>query len=239
MSLLKLGKFLKAEGGLKRIWLCFSCQSVPSQRTDAALPVCLQAGLVLCAAQEQHMAWLPPFWPAEHDYFSSAALFPVQTSNCAPNSTLSVGLRVCNTNPGLKQLPTGLKPTASHLLWIWTGGKPRRTEQELGFWVFKRLISLKLEETKGLGLCSLSPWLHGKILSQQDASSVLHSKAEVFCDADVVRQEYISKAQNFVYWFKYLEHCSSLEKGHMKITWPSSALFQSCWRWPIFNQLRH
>lgn len=59
-------------------------------------------------------------------------------------------------------------------------------------------IPLSLEETQGLGLCSLSPWLHGKILSQQDASSVLYSKADVFYDADVVRREYISEAQDFV-----------------------------------------
>lgn len=73
------------------------------------------------------------------------------------------------------------KPWAFRFLLGWNtqphiyygrGKIPQWTEQELWVWVFKRLIPLNMEDTQGLGLCSLSPWLHSKILSPQDASSV-------------------------------------------------------------------
>lgn len=238
MSLLKLGKFLKAERRLKRVWLCFSCQSIPSQRTSAALLVCPQAGLVLCAAHG-----------AAHGLTASCLTsWAWLLQLCCPLPCTDFQLCPKLPSQGVQHKPWASHCGSSFLLgWnpqphMYCGPEQGKTPGELsknyGFWVFKGLIPLNLEETQDLGLCSLSPWLHGKILSQQDAFSVLYSKADVFYDADVVIQEYISKAQNLVYWFTYPEHCRSLEEGHVKITRTSCALLQSHWRWPLFNQLR-
>lgn len=132
MSLLKPGKFLKTERKIKKDK---DLVMFILPKSDAALLVCQRAGLGPCSlthcpstAQEQHMACPTPVKPSEHDCFSFASLRPAQLSNRTLRSPFSGHATQTLSFPLWNHLPTGLRPTASHLLWIWTQKKTHMNE---------------------------------------------------------------------------------------------------------------